>query len=365
MIAGMATVSVERAAGTADVPIDRYTLRAADGAEACVLTHGATLQAVRVPDREGRMANVVLGFASPEAYTTEDYRADNPYFGVIAGRYANRIAEGRFTLDGTEHQLTVNNGPNHLHGGDPGFDGHPWQARAVEGDGEAGVELWRTSPDGEQGYPGEVTVHVTYTWTDDHELRLDYAAEVRAPTILNVTNHAYYNLGGEGSGTAEDHLLRIAASRYTPVDETHVPTGELAPVEGTPMDFRSSRPIGERVREAHPQLMVAQGYDHNFALDAYREGTTEPHEAAVLTDPASGRELRVHTTEPGLQFYSGNFLDGTVVGGSGRTYRQGDGVCLETQHFPNSPNLPHFPSTVVRPGTAFRSRTVLRFGIAA
>ncbi len=358
----MASIHVEHAAEAPEGAVERCTLRSASGAEVAILTLGGIVQAIRVPDRDGKPANVVLGFTSAESYLSEDYLAANPYFGAVAGRFANRIAGGRFTLDGTDHALATNNGPNHLHGGASGFDRRLWTVTPAEGDGWARIELRRTSPDGEEGYPGTLGVRVTYTWTDDHVLSIDYHAETDRPTIVNLTNHSYFNLGGEGSGSIDGHELTLHASRYTPLDETQIPTGELAPVDGTPFDFRAGRAVGQLVREAHPQLLLAQGYDHNLVLDGYREGGEGVHLAAELRDPVSGRRMEVHTTEPGVQLYSGNYLDGTIVGASGRIYRQGDGMCLETQHFPNSPNVADFPSTVLRPGEQFRSRTELRFG---
>jgi aldose 1-epimerase len=358
----MASIDVERAAEAPGGPVDRYTLRSASGAEVAILTLGGIVQSIRVPDRDGALAGVVLGFATADGYLSDDYLPANAYFGCIAGRYANRIAGGRFTLDGPSMCWRRTTGPNHLHGGDSGFDRRLWTATPAEGDGSAQVALSRTSPDGEEGYPGTVEVRVTYTWTDDHVLSIDYHARTDRPTIVNLTNHSYFNLAGEGSGSIDRHELTIHASRFTPLDETQIPTGELAPVDGTPFDFRAGRAIGPRVREAHPQLVLAQGYDHNLVLDGYGAGGGEDvHLAAELHDPGSGRRLEVHTTEPGLQLYSGNYLDGTVVGAGGRIYRQGDGMCLETQHFPNSPNVEDFPSTELRPGEELKSRTELRF----
>ena len=354
-------IDVEPAGESPDGPIERYTLRAGSGAAVSVLTYGAILQAARVPDRDGTLANVVLGFADAAGYLTDAYRAGNPYFGAIAGRYANRIAGARFTLDGEEHVLEANQGPHQLHGGPQGFDARVWDARPVEGDDEAAVALRLTSPDGDQGYPGQLAVDVVYTWTEAHELRIDYRARTDRPTVLNLTNHAYFNLAGDGAGSIEDHELQVHASHYTPADADQLPTGEVATVEDTPLDFRAPRRLGDRLRDPHPQLVAARGYDHNLVLDGKRPGDGEPEPAAVLRDPASGRELEVLTTEPGVQLYTGNFLDGSLVGAAGKAYRQGDGVCLETQHFPNSPNVPAFPSTVLRPGEAFASRTVLRF----
>ncbi|WP_426954454.1 aldose epimerase family protein [Muricoccus radiodurans] len=331
-------------------PVQRLVLEAA-GLRVAVLTYGGILERLEVPDRAGRMDNVVLGLGSLAAYSRV-----SPYFGAIVGRYANRIAGGRFTLDGREHRLACNNGPNSLHGGNRGFDKHVWH---VDDGDRRQVQLSRISPDGEEGYPGTLQVSVRYALEADRTLRISYRAETDRPTVLNLSNHSYWNLSGEGSGTALDHELEIAADRFCPVDSTAIPTGELRPVEGTPFDFRRPTRIGARLRAADPQLLVGRGYDHNWAL---RDPVTPgPRLAARLRDPASGRVLEVLTDQPGLQFYSGNFLDGSLVGPGGRTYRQGDGLALETQHFPDSPNHPHFPSTVLRPGETFRSSTLLRF----
>ncbi|MFB7899057.1 aldose epimerase family protein [Streptomyces xiamenensis] len=331
--------------------IDRWTL-ARGGTRLGVLSYGGIVQTLEVPDRRGRGANVSLGFA-----TLEPYLSATTYFGALIGRYGNRIAEGRFTLDGRTHQLPRNDGPNSLHGGDAGFDKRVWDITAT---GPAALTLRRVSPDGEMGYPGALDVTVTYTLTDDGDFRIDYHATTDAPTVVNLTQHTYFNLSGEGSGSVLDHRLELAASRYTPVGATLIPTGELARVAGTPFDFRRRKPVGRDIRTAHPQLRYGQGYDHNFVLD--KGITSRPGPAATLDDPASGRSMSVHTTEPGVQFYSGNFLDGTLSGSSDRFYRQSDGLCLETQHFPDSPNRPDFPSTVLRPGGTYRSTTVYSFG---
>ena len=331
--------------------VQRWTL-SRGGTRLAVLSYGGIVQSLEVPDRHGRRVNVSLGFDALDPYLTA-----TTYFGALIGRYGNRIAGGRFTLDGHDYQLPVNDGPNSLHGGDAGFDKRVWE---VTPSGPAGLTLHRVSPDGEEGYPGTLDVRVDYTLTAEGDLRLDYTATTDAPTVVNLTNHTYFNLAGEGSGSVLGHRLEIAASRYTPVDETLIPTGELATVSGTPFDFRHAKPVGQDIRRNHPQLRRGQGFDHNFVLD--KGITSRPRHAATLHDPDSGRVLEVRTTEPGVQFYSGNFLDGSLNGTSGSAYRQSDGLCLETQHFPDSPNQPHFPSTVLRPGQTYRSTTVYAFG---
>ncbi|MGW7523852.1 aldose epimerase family protein [Streptomyces sp. NPDC054783] len=319
-----------------------------------VLNYGGIVQTLEVPDRRGHYANVVAGFGD-----IADYVAKSPYFGALIGRYGNRIGKGRFTLDGKSYQLSVNDGVNSLHGGKQGFDKHVWDVEPFADGSEVGLHLHYTSVDGEMGYPGTLKAKVTYTLTRHGEWRIDYEATTDKATIVNLTSHVYWNLAGEGSGTIEDHELRIAASRYTPTDSGLIPTGELAKVAGTPFDFRHAKPIGRDIRAGHVQQVQAKGYDHNWVLD---KGITQrPEHVVTLRDPRSGRTLKIATDQPGLQFYSGNFLDGTLTGTGGHTYRQGDALCLETQHFPDSPNHADFPSTVLRPGQTYRTTTIHTF----
>jgi aldose 1-epimerase len=334
--------------------VHRYTLTNGRGMEVKLITYGGAIQSLRVPDRHGRKANVTLGFSTLEGYLNPG----NPYFGCITGRYANRIDEGQFTLDGVDYQLDINNDPNHLHGGFVGFDKVVWDAKVVRGKGFVGVQFTYLSPDGDQKYPGALDTVVTYTLNKRNALRMRYEATTDAPTIVNLTNHAYWNLAGEGTGDINDHKLLLNASNYTPVDPTLIPTGAIDPVAGTPMDFTRSTRIGKRIRDGFEQLVIGRGYDHNWVLDRRGSGLEL---AARLEDPGSGRVLEVLTEEPGIQFYSGNFLDGTLYGTSNRAYRQGDGLALETQHYPDSPNHDNFPSTVLRPGEKYDTTTVYRF----
>jgi aldose 1-epimerase len=338
--------------------VERYTL-SNGGLQVRILTYGGIIQSIEVPDRVGQIANVSLGFA-----TLDQYVRGSPFFGALIGRFANRIANGRFKLDGVTYEVPVNDGPNSLHGGIEGFDKRVWQASPVRESNAVGLKLALLSPHGDQGYPGALSVEVTYTVTADNALRLEYRSTTDRPTIVNLTNHTYFNLAGEGSGSIEDHVLTLLADRYTPIDDVLIPTGVIEPVAGTPLDFTTATPIGARLRAGFDQLARAHGYDHNYVLDR-RTSDASLLLAARALDPASGRVLEVLTTEPAIQFYSGNFLDGSLIGTSGRTYRQGDAFTVETQHYPDAPNHPEFPSTVLRPGEVFDSTTVFQFSTTA
>jgi len=331
-----------------------YTLRNANGMEVDVTNYGGTITAIRVPDKNGTVADVTLGFSDIEGYLDE-----HPYFGALIGRYGNRIAAGQFSIDGKDYELAQNDGGNTLHGGPKGFHRQLYTAEATNVKaGVMGVSLTRTSPDGEEGYPGNLDVTVRYLLNDDNELRIEYEATTDAPTVLNLTNHTYFNLGHEA--TILNHELIIDAAAFTPVDGGLIPTGELLPVEGTPFDFRKSTAIGARIDDENQQLARGQGYDHNWVLDRDGDGL-EP--VATLYAPSTGRMMEVLTTEPGLQFYSGNFLDGSLTGRDGTAYVLRSGLCLETQHFPDSPNQPEFPSTELRPGGKYSSATIYRFSV--
>jgi aldose 1-epimerase len=334
-----------------------YTLRHANGFHVEISDYGGTVVRLLAPDRQGKLADVVLGFGSVEPYPKQ-----SPYFGSLIGRVGNRIAQGRFTLDGRTYQLATNNTPGGLactlHGGLVGFDKVVWEAESTTRERQPALRLHYTSRDGEEGFPGTLKVEVVYSLTADNGLRIDYTATTDKATPVNLTNHSYFNLAGEGNGTILDHVLTVNARRYTPVDKGLIPTGEIASVTGTPFDFTKPHAIGESVNADHEQLRFGGGYDHNFVLDA-QEGALAL--AATVYEPKSGRQLQVLTTEPGLQFYCGNFLDGKLTGKSGKPYVYRGGFCLEAQHYPDSINRPSFPTIVLRPGQTYRSATVYRF----
>jgi aldose 1-epimerase len=336
--------------------IQLFTLKNSKGMEVKVTNFGAIITSIKVPDRNGQFADVTLGYDDVAEYINA---VDKPYFGAVVGRYGNRIAKGKFTIDGKEYSLPINNDPNSLHGGIIGFDKVVWDAETV---GDNGVKLTYLAKDMEQGYPGNLTATVTYTLTDDNEIVVDYHATTDKATPVNLTQHAYFNLKGEGEGAILDHELVINADRYTPVDETLIPTGELAPVAGTPFDFRQAKTIGRDIEQAHEQLKFGGGYDHNWVLNR-EKGDGELELAATLYEPKSGRMLEVLTTEPGVQFYCGNFLTGVLKGKSGKPYVHRGGLCLETQHYPDSPNQPNFPDTILKPGETYESKTVFKFSV--
>lgn len=334
--------------------VQLYTLTTSKGAEVRIATYGATVVSLNVPDKAGKLGDVVLGFDSLEGYLGE-----HPYFGALIGRYGNRIAKGRFTLDGRTYSLAINNGPNALHGGLQGFSRRVWTAAPFETSEGVGLALTYVSEDGEEGYPGTLTARIRYTWTEQNALRIDYAATTDAPTVLNLTNHSYFNLKDGGRTDALGHQMQIFADHFTPVDPTLIPTGEIASIDGTPFDFRQPTAIGARINDRDEQLGFGGGYDHNHVLS--RRTKDELELAVRVSEPTSGRTMEVWTTEPGVQFYTGNFLDGTNKGKGGTVYNKRAAFCLETQHFPNSPNQEAFPSVVLRPGETYRSRTEYRF----
>jgi aldose 1-epimerase len=328
-----------------------------DGAPTVAITNlGGHIVSILAPDRDGKVGNVTLGYSDFAGYL-----GDSSYFGCLVGRYANRIAKGRFSLDGRSYTLATNNGPNSLHGGPGGFNKRLWAAKVVVGPEGDALELTYVSKDGEEGYPGTLTATVVYSLRADGGLAIDYTATTDAPTVVNLTNHAYFNLAGEGEGTILGHEMQIEADDYTPVDATLIPTVEKRPVEGTPFDFRKPVAIGARIDAADEQLKAGGGYDHNFVL----RGTMGVlRVVAKVAERKSGRVMDVLTTEPGIQFYSGNFLDGKVKGASGKPYVKRGGFCLEAQHYPDSPNRPEWPSVVLRPGQTYRQTTVYRFAVA-
>jgi aldose 1-epimerase len=333
--------------------VDLFTLRNKGGMEARITNYGGIVVSLLVPDRTGKPGDVVLGYDK-----LDDYIADNPYFGALIGRYGNRISNARFTLDGVEHVLAANDGPNHLHGGVKGYDKVVWDAEVGSGKEGPALRLKYVSPDGEEGYPGALLVNVTYTLTDANELKIEYSAVGDKPTVVNLTHHSYFNLAGEGNGTILDHLLMIDAGDWTPVGPGLIPTGEVKSVEGTPLDFRTPTRIGERIQADDEQLKLAGGYDHNWVLN---KSTNTLTLAARVEEPSSGRIMEVWTTEPALQFYSGNFLTGKNIGKKAHPYVHRSGFCLESQHYPDSPNRTEFPSTVLDPGRKYSTMTLYRF----
>ena len=336
--------------------VDIYVLTNANGVEAAITNYGGIVVSLKVPDRAGKFGDVVLGRGS-----LEEYVQSSPFFGCLVGRYGNRIAKGKFTLNGATYTLAVNNGPNHLHGGIRGFDKVVWQAKPTSTQAGPALELRYTSKDGEEGYPGTLAVSVTYTLTDANELRIDYAATTDKDTVVNLTNHSYFNLEGDGAVDVLSQELQINASRFTPVDENLIPLGELRPVLGTPFDFTRPHTIGERINADDEQMRRGSGYDHNFVVDG---AACQLRLAARAFSAKTGRMLEVLTTEPGVQFYTGNFLDGTLRGKTGALCGKRSGFCLETQHYPDSPNQPSFPSTVLKPGDKYQTTTIYRFSIA-
>jgi aldose 1-epimerase len=336
-----------------------FTLKNAHGIEVQLTNYGGIITSLKTPDRAGRLSDIVLGYDNLAAYV-----ANSPYFGAIVGRYANRIARGHFTLDGTTYTLAVNNGPNSLHGGLRGFDKVVWKARPFQNQEGQGVALDYTSPDGEEGYPGTLHATVTYTLTADNRLIVDYHATTDKATPINLSQHSYWNLAGNASRDILGHVLTINADATTPVDSTLIPTGEIASVDGTPFDFRTPTAIGARIdQRQNTQIRYGNGYDHNWVLNRGGAAPDALVFAARVVEPTSGRTMEISTTEPGLQFYSGNFLDGTITGKGGAVYKFRYGLALETQHYPDSPNHPNFPSTILRPGQEYRSRTVFKFGV--
>jgi aldose 1-epimerase len=338
-------------------PVDLYTVTNSHGIEIRATNYGGIVVSLRVPDKKGNLDDIALGFDDLKGYL-----ANTPYFGAIIGRYGNRIANGKFALDGREYSLAKNNGPNSIHGGLNGFNKVVWHAEQFQTSAGVGLILTYTSKDGEEGYPGNLKTKVTYTLTDKNEWIIDYEAVTDKATPVNLTEHTYFNLAGEGTSDVLGHEMELKASRFTPVDQNLIPTGELRAVKGTPLDFTQSTAIGARIDSDYEQLRLGHGYDHNFVVDAAAKNS-DPVLAARVKDPTSGRVLEVYTTQPGIQFYTGNFLDGTITGKKGHVYKQHYGFCLETQHFPDSPNHPEFPTTILKPGQTYQSRTIYKMSV--
>jgi aldose 1-epimerase len=347
-------IRTDRFGKTGDgIEANLYTLANTQGMTALITNYGATLVSLKVPDRYGQTADVALGYDALEKYLKDSY-----YLGCIVGRYANRIADGKFTLHGKQHSLSINEGDNHIHGGFRGFNGAIWRPNILADGPLQVLALQYYSRHGEEGYPGNLAVTVTYALTDENELKIEYVAQTDQPTVINLTQHCYFNLAGAGAGDILGHELTIFADKFTPIDARLIPTGELRSVAGTPLDFRQPAKIGARIRHKYDQLAMAKGYDHNYVLN--KSGAALAL-AASVTESKSGRTMQVHTTQPGMQFYSGNFLDDHIAGKDGQTYGRRGGFCLETQHFPDSPNRPEFPSTVVEPGNKYQQTTIYRF----
>ena len=354
VVAADAQVTKESFGKTADgQQVDLYTLHNTRGAEAKITNYGAIVTSLKVADRNGKFDDVVLGFNDFDSYLKND-----PYFGAIVGRYGNRIAKGRFTLNGVEYKLATNNGENHLHGGIKGFDKVVWTAHEMKSPAGPAVVLTYLSKDGEEGYPGNLNVRVVYTLTNNNELKIDYTATTDKDTVANLTHHSYFNLAGEGNGDILNHLVTINATRFVPTDAGSIPTGKLMSVAGTPFDFLKPMAIGARINQDDEQLKFGSGYDHTWVING-RPGVLR--QAASAYEATSGRVMQVWTTEPGVQFYTGNFLDGTKTGKSGKVYQRRFGFCFETQHYPDSPNHPAFPTTTIRKGQTFKSTTIYRF----
>lgn len=341
--------------------IKEYTLSNKNGMTVKILDVGAVIAQVIVPDHEAKLGNVVLGFANPADYAT----LNKSNFGAVVGRYANRIAKGQFTINDKTYQLPINNGENSLHGGSPTFAQDLWQSKIVKSKQKdtAAVELKYLSPNGQNGFPGNLTTTLVYSLNDANELALHYTAKTDQDTVINLTNHSYFNLAGETSGTVEDQEVQLLASHFTRTDAASIPTGEITLVADTPMDFRNMKPIGQNIRDQYDQLQNAKGYDHNWVLDNYKPNATQPALAAKAFDPKTKRTLEVYTTQPGIQFFTANGFNGTVIGTSGKAYRSTDAFALETQHFPNSPNTPNFPSTLLKKGQTFNETTIYKFGV--
>lgn len=357
VVAAQAQISKEKFGTANGEDIDLYTLTNRNGMQAKIMNYGGIVVSLKVPDRNRKFDDVVLGFNDLDTYLK-----GHPSFGAAIGRFANRIAKGRFTLNGVEYTLAINNGENHLHGGIRGFDDVVWSAQEMKTPAGPAVRMTYFSKDGEEGYPGNLRVTMVYTLTNRNELRIDYTATTDKDTVINLTHHSYFNLAGEGNGDILTHRLKLNAARFTPTDAGSIPTGELRSVAGTPFNFLTATPIGARIAQNDQQLKFGNGYDHNFVING-RMGMLR--QAAVVTEQMTGRVMEVWTTEPGVQLYTGNFLDGSLVGKSGKAYHRRYGFCLETQHYPDSPNKPNFPTTVLRKGATFRSTTIYRFSTAA